>query len=93
MSEITFGPVEDTVTGSVECVEVSLVNDMVTEDTEDFTVTVSSTSENAAIVSPSTATYTIEDDDCKSLLTILSKLQHFSHSCSGVNGGVKLSGG
>ena len=69
MSEITFGPVEDTVTGSVQCVEVSLVNDIVTEDTEDFTVTVSSTSDNAAIASPSTATYTIEDDDCKPLLT------------------------
>ena len=70
-SELTFGPTAST--GSTQCTSVSLVDDDIVEDTEQFSVEVSSTSDIVLIASPSFAVYSIADDlDSKlpSLITV-----------------------
>ena len=57
-TEVTFLP--STSAGSTQCVEMELTDDSIVEDTEQFSVSLESTSEH-----PSTAIYTIVDDDCK----------------------------
>ena len=66
MSEVTFP--QTAVTGSTQCVGVTLVDDSIVEDTEQFSAQVTSTSEITLIASPSTATYSIVDDDVDSKL-------------------------
>ena len=64
-SEVTFP--QTAVTGSTQCVGVTLVDDSIVENTEQFSAHVTSTSEITLIASPSTATYSIVDDvDSKS---------------------------
>ena len=46
-------------------IEVSLVDDTNVEVTEQFNVTVVATSDIVSIGTPSSAVYTITDDDCK----------------------------
>ena len=70
-SELTFGPTAST--GSTQYTSVSLVDDDIVEDTEQFSVEVSSTSDIVLIASPSFAVYSIADDlDSKlpSLITV-----------------------
>ena len=75
MSEVTFP--QTAVTGSTQCVGVTLVDDSIVEDTEQFSAQVTSTSEITLIASPSTATYSIVDDvDSKS--TTLGKHETYS---------------
>ena len=62
-SELTFGPTAST--GSTQCTSVSLVDDDIVEDTEQFSVEVSSTSDIVLIASPSSAVYSIADADSK----------------------------
>ena len=59
-SELTFGPTAST--GSTQCTSVSLVDDDIVEDTEQFSVEVSSTSDIVLIASPSSAVYSIADN-------------------------------
>ena len=59
-SEVTFS--QTAVTGSTQCVGVTLVDDSIVEDTEQFSAQVTSTSEITLIASPSTTTYSIVDD-------------------------------
>ena len=59
-SEVTFP--QTAVTGSTQCVGVTLVDDSIVEDAEQFSAQVTSTSEITLIASPSTATYSIVDD-------------------------------
>ena len=69
-SELTFGPTAST--GSTQCTSVSLVDDDIVEDTEQFSVEVSSTSDIVLIASPSSAVYSIADKvDSKSLSSLL----------------------
>ena len=69
-SELTFGPTAST--GSTQCTSVSLVDDDIVEDTEEFSVEVSSTSDIVLIASPSSAIYSIADNvDSKSLSSLL----------------------
>ena len=63
ISEVTFGPTATS--GDSDCVEVSLVDDTNVEVTEHFNVTVVATSDIVSIGTPSSAVYTIIDDDCK----------------------------
>ena len=63
ISEVTFGPTATS--GDSDCVEVSLVDDANVEVTEQFNVTVVATSDIVSIGTPSSAVYTIIDDDCK----------------------------
>ena len=49
----------------MQCTSVSLVDDDIVEDTEQFSVEVSSTSDIVLIASPSSAVYSIADDDGK----------------------------
>ena len=58
--ELTFGPTAST--GSTQCTSVSLVDDDIVEDTEQFSVEVSSTSDIVLIASPSSAVYSIADN-------------------------------
>ena len=51
--------------GSVECLNMTLINDKVSEVDEDFTVLVEPVSDFITTASPSSATFTIEDDDCE----------------------------
>ena len=51
--------------GSVECLNMTLINDEVAEVDEDFTVLVEPVSDFITTSSPSSATFTIEDDDCE----------------------------
>ena len=68
-SELTFGPTAST--GSTQCTSVSLVDDDIVEDTEQFSVEVSSTSDIVLIASPSSAVYSIADNvDSKPLSLI-----------------------
>ena len=60
ISEVTFGPTATS--GDSDCVEVSLVDDANVEVTN---VTVVATSDIVSIGTPSSAVYTIIDDDCK----------------------------
>ena len=69
--ELSFGPTAST--GSTQCTSVSLVDDDIVEDTEQFSVEVSSTSDIVLIASPSSAVYSIADNvDSKSpsLITV-----------------------
>ena len=59
-SELSFGPTAST--GSTQCTSVSLVDDDIVEDTEQFSVEVSSTSDIVLIASPSSAIYSIADN-------------------------------
>ena len=59
-SELTFGPTAST--GSTQCTSVSLVDDDIVEDTEQFSVEVSSTSDIVLIAGPSSAVYSIADN-------------------------------
>ena len=69
-SELIFGPTAST--GSTQCTSVSLVDDDIVEDTEQFSVEVSSTSHIVLIASPSSAVYSIADNvDSKSLSSLL----------------------
>ena len=69
-SELSFGPTAST--GSTQCTSVSLVDDDIVEDTEQFSVEVSSTSDIVLIASPSSAVYSIADNvDSKSLSSLL----------------------
>ena len=68
MSEVTFP--QTAVTGSTQCVGVTLVDDSIVEDTEQFSAQVTSTSEITLIASPSTATYSIVDDVDSKLTTL-----------------------
>ena len=52
--------------GTTECVSVSLLNDEIAEENEVFSVGLESVSQFVTITSPSSALYTIVDDDCKS---------------------------
>ena len=63
ISEVTFGPTATS--GDSDCVEVSLVDDANVEVTEQFNVTVVATSDIVSIGTPSSAVYSIIDDDCK----------------------------
>ena len=63
ISEVTFGPTATS--GDSDCVEVSLVDDANIEVTEQFNVTVVATSDIVSIGTPSSAVYSIIDDDCK----------------------------
>ena len=63
ISEVTFGPTATS--GDSDCVEVSLVDDANFEVTEQFNVTVVATSDIVSIGTPSSAVYSIIDDDCK----------------------------
>ena len=60
-SEVTFP--QTAVTGSTQCVGVTLVDDSIVENTEQFSAQVTSTSEITLIASPSTATYSMVDSD------------------------------
>ena len=60
ISEVTFGPTATS--GDSDCVEVSLVDDANVEVTN---VTVVATSDIVSIGTPSSAVYSIRDDDCK----------------------------
>ena len=51
--------------GSVECLNMTLINDEVAEVDEDFTVIVEPVSDFVTTASPSSATFTIDDDDCE----------------------------
>ena len=67
-SELTFGPTA--ITGSTQCTSASLVDDDIVEDTEQFSVEVSSTSDIVLIASPSSAIYSIADNvDSESLFS------------------------
>ena len=61
--ELTFGGSAGE--GSVECLNMTLINDEVAEVDEDFTVLVEPVSDFVTTASPSSATFTIEDDDCE----------------------------
>ena len=77
-SELTFGPTAST--GSTQCTSVSLVDDDIVEDTEQFSVEVSSTSDIVHIASPNSAVYCIADNvDSESFSSLLPYL-----SCLGV---------
>ena len=76
MSEVTFP--QTAVTGSTQCVGVTLVDDSIVEDTEQFTAQVTSTSEITLIASPSTATYSIVDDVDSKLMCGATTLQYIS---------------
>ena len=68
-SELTFGPTAST--GSTQCTSVSLVDDDIVEDTEQFSVEVSSTSDIVLIASPSFAVYSIADNVDSKLLSLI----------------------
>ena len=93
-SELTFGPTAST--GSTQCTSVSLVDDDIVEDTEQFSVEVSSTFEIVLIASPSSAVYSIADDvDCE--YYCMSPFLHYQsvslslcYSCSDIHGSSKL---
>ena len=93
-SELTFGPTAST--GSTQCTSVSLVDDGIVEDTEQFSVEVSSTFEIVLIASPSSAVYSIADDvDCE--YYCMSLFLHYQsvslslcYSCSDIHGSSKL---
>ena len=57
---LTFGPKAST--GSTQCTSVSPVDDDIVEDTEQFSVEVSSTSDIVLIASPSSDVYSIADN-------------------------------
>ena len=52
--------------GTTECTPVTLLNDEIAEENEAFSVGLESVSQFVTITSPSSALYTIVDDDCKS---------------------------
>ena len=93
-SELTFGPTAST--GSTQCTSVSLVDDDIVEDTEQFSVEVSSTFDIVLIASPSSAVYSIADDvDCE--YYCMSPFLHYQsvslslcYSCSDIHGSSKL---
>ena len=82
-TEVTFLP--STSAGFTQCVEVELTDDSIVEDTEQFSVSLESNTEHVLITSPSTAIYTIVDDDCKlSTNTHFYKINLLFSSCVGV---------
>ena len=51
--------------GSFMCLNISVPDDMIVEDSETFTITVETSNPNDVIMGPSTAIVTIADDDGK----------------------------
>ena len=57
---------------------MTLINDEVAEVDEDFTVLVEPVSDFVTTASPSSATFTIEDDDCETYTVSLVALEPMS---------------